>query len=308
VRTVNEVLAVRNRELFALTFANPSEVYINEPGHGLRIVIFGTEPDERLPLESNFGALLVKNGLPIGYGIAATLFDRVEIAINIFPAFRSGESSYIIEQFFRIFYHHFDSRIFVVRQEQMGYGEDEALHSGAFWFYFKLGFRAFNERVKRLADKEHEKIKQRPQYRVPINVMKRLARTDVYLRVDTEDTSEWNELSLVNLGYVITRYFAEKHNGDRKIGIDKSVSTVINNLNIHRFDKWSYDTRKALTRMAPLIANIPDIRKWSASEKNALVKLIRSKGTARERRFVQLSNRLHRFREALEDLARTVKY
>jgi hypothetical protein len=303
VRAVNEVLAVRNRELFALTFANPSEVYIDDPGRGLRIVIFGAEQDARLPLESNFGALLVRNGIPVGYGIAAALFDRVEIAINIFPAFRSGESSYTIEQFFRVFYHHFGSRVFVVRHEQMGYGEDEALHSGAFWFYFKLGFRAINDRVRRLAQKEYEKIRLRPRYRSPINVMKRLSKTDVYLRTDADDTKIWRELSLVNLGYVVTRYFAEKHNGDRRKGTIQSVSTVKKILKIHQLDQWSDNESTALQRMAPLIVNIPDLPDWSSSEKNALIKVIRSKGAARERRFVLLLNRHQRFRKALESLA-----
>jgi hypothetical protein len=125
------------------------------------------------------------------------------------------------------------------------------------------------------------------------------------LRADSEDKKEWHELSLVNLGYVITRYFAEKYNGDRKKGIIQSVSMVKNILEIKGFNRWSQNTKAAFTRMAPMIVNIPDLPDWSAKDKSALVKVIRSKGAARERRFVLLLNRHHKFRAALEDLART---
>jgi len=304
VRAVNEVLAVRNRELFSLTFANPSEVYIVEPGRGLKLALYGTSPTIRLPLESNYGALFIRNGIPVGYGIAATLFDRVEIAINIFPAFRSGESSFVIEQFFRVFYHHFGSRVFVVRKEQMGHGEEEALHSGSFWFYYKLGFRAMNPRIRRLAERENEKMRRRPTYRCPLSVMQRLANTDVCFHIDADDRDDWRELSLVKLGYLMTRYFAEKFDGDRDRGISRSVSVIADILQIRDMGKWSPDEITALRRLAPLMANIPDLARWTGKEKKALVQIIRSKGAARERRFVLLSIRHPRFKKALDDLTR----
>ena len=158
VRKVSEVLSVRFRELFPLTNANPAEVYLCEPGRGLQMYIYGSLPEARLPLEANFGAMFTRNGLPVGYGVGVVLFDRVEIAVNVFPAFRSGESAFLIEQFFRVFYHHFGSRLFLVQRGQMGYGDDEPLKSGAFWFYYKLGFRALDAGVRDLAEQEHQKI------------------------------------------------------------------------------------------------------------------------------------------------------
>jgi hypothetical protein len=276
---------------------------VNEPGRGLSIIVFGARPEIRLPLESNFGALLVRNGMPVGYGVAATLFDRVEIAINIFPAFRTGESPFAIEQFFRIFYHHFGSRVFLARSAQMGHHEEEALHSGAFWFYNKLGFRAIDRRVRKLAEKEYDKIQRRLKYRTPIRQMKKLARSDVFFHVDPNGMNSWQELSIVNLSYLVTQYFADRFDGDRRRGIPQSVSKIVSILKIHDLNRWPRNATIALERMSPLIANIPGLATWSRSEKEGLIRVIRSKGGLRERSFVLYSNRHCKFKAALEQMA-----
>jgi hypothetical protein len=303
VRSINEVLAVRARELYPLTYANPKEVYIYEPGRGVQIVVLGAKPQVRLPLESNFGAMLVRNGLPVGYGVGATLFDRVEIAINVFPAFRSGESSYIIEQFFRLFYHHFGSRVLLVRSRQMGDGDIEPLQSGAFWFYNKLGFRPINQRVRNLAESESERIAKEKGYRCPMRILKRLAKSDVFFHADPSKMDGYREFPIVNLGYVVTKYFADKFDGNRPRGIRKAVSDVSRKLGMVDLQTWSGDEIRALERLAPMIACIPDLNQWSSGDKAELARIIRAKGSACERQFVLLTNRHPRFRTALEKLA-----
>ncbi|MFH1891899.1 MAG: hypothetical protein ABIK83_04375 [Candidatus Zixiibacteriota bacterium] len=308
VRAINEVLAVRYRELQPLSYANPAEVYSYEPGRGVQILVFGASPEIRLPLESNFGAMLVRNGLPIGYGVGATLFDRVEIAINMFPAFRSGESSYVIEQFFRLFYHHFGSRVFLVRSRQMGNGDWEPLKSGAFWFYYKLGFRAVKPRVRALAEEEHQLILADRKYRSPLKRLKRLAVSDVFFHADPSQMDDYEEFPIMNLGYVVTRYFAEKFDGDRRRGTSHAVHSVARTLKIRRLDQWSADERTALRRLAPLIINIPRLREWSSSDKRSLAQLIRSKGAFREREFVLRSNHHPRFKAALDKLSTSYEH
>ncbi|MCB2229633.1 hypothetical protein KQH82_02880 [bacterium] len=303
VRAVNEVLAVRNRELFPLTLASPGEVYRCDVGRGLTMFLFGMRPEDRLPIESNFGALLVRNNLPIGYGVAAVLFDRVEIAINIFPAFRAGESAFTIEQYFRLFYRHFGSRIFLVRNTQMGYGEDEALLSGAFWFYNKLGFRAVDPAVRKLAEREAEKQRADRKYRTPLATMRRLSVSDVVLLTDGSRIEDWKETSIINLGYTVTRYFADNYDGDRRTGIADTVPKVQKLLGIRDLRRWTDDERTALSRMAPLVAMIPDLRSWTSEERKQLGQIVRAKGGKHERRFVLLCNRHPRFKDAVRRLA-----
>jgi hypothetical protein len=307
VRAVNEVMAIRNRELHPVTSANPAEVYLNQPGRGLTIAVFGMHPEVRLPLESNFGALLVRNGMPIGYGVAAVLFDRVEIAINVFPAFRSGESSFIIEQYFRLFYHHFGSRTFLVRKRQMGYGDDEALRSGAFWFYYKLGFRAVDSGVRRLAEKEHQRMGESSNFQVPLRTMRRLSASDVVFHADPAQAADWEDISTENLAGVVTDFFADKWQSDRRRGLARTVAAVTRVLNLRDFAGWSRREVTVFERMAPLLANIEGLKNWSTAEKNGLVKIVQAKGARRERRFVLLSCRHRKFQSAVRELAGSEK-
>ncbi len=303
VRNIKEVLGVRCRELFPLINSNPTEVYINEPDRGVMLVILGNNPDIRLPLESNFGAMLVRNGIPIGYGIGCMLFERVEIAINIFPAFRTGESSFIIEQFFRLFYHHFGAKLLLVRSYQVGDDNEEALESGSFWFYYKLGFRSVNKRVRQLADTEYEKIQADRSYRCSMNILKRLAKGDIFFHIDSNKMNDYKELPLKNLGYIVTKYIADKFDGDRQLAIKKSVSQVARILNIQNWKSWSDDEITGFERLAPIIANIPDLHAWTKNEKAAMARIIRAKGTVRERDFVRLTQKHNKFKEAIDKMA-----
>jgi hypothetical protein len=270
----------------------------------VQIFIYGARPEIRLPLESNFGAMLVRNGLPVGYGVGATLFDRVEIAINVFPAFRSGESSFIIEHFFKLFHHHFGSNVLLVRSRQMGDGDNEPLQSGAFWFYYKLGFRAIDPKVRRLAEQEHEVIRRNKGYRTPLRTLKRLAKSDVFFHVDPSKMDSYREFPIVNLGYVVTKFFADEFDGNRNVGSQRSMSEVGRRLGIRGLNRWSTDEVTAFERMAPLLANIPDLEDWTVRERASLVRIIRAKGSTHERDFLLLSNQHTRFKAALEELAR----
>ncbi|MFC1475020.1 hypothetical protein ACFLQG_00090 [Candidatus Zixiibacteriota bacterium] len=299
VQQVNEVLAVRYRELHPLTYANPKEVYLYEPGRGVQIYLFGSIPEIRLPLESNFGAMLVRNGLPIGYGVGATLLERVEIAINIFPAFRTGESSFIIEHFFKLFYNHFGSRVFLVNKFQMGDGDDEPIHSGAFWFYYKLGFRAVKQKIRRMAEKEHSKIKSHKNYRSSFQTLKRLSKSDVFLHFEPDQMNDFHEISLMNLGYIVTRSIGKHYHGDRALATNKSVAKLEKSLSLRGWQKWPEGEIHALKRMAPLLSKIPGLSKWSLKDKKNLIEIIRAKGCTTERKYAILSTKHTKYINAL---------
>ena len=78
-------LSQREREFHVIVHANRDETYRFEAGRGLEIYLFGLVKALRLTLEADYGALLVKNGVPVGYGYAALLFDRADLGINVFP-------------------------------------------------------------------------------------------------------------------------------------------------------------------------------------------------------------------------------
>jgi hypothetical protein len=303
VKAIREVLASRVRELYPLTNSNIDEVYLAEPGRSVQIVIFGNIPRVRLPLEGNFGALLIRNGLPIGYGVAAVLFERVEIAINIFPAFRTGESSFIIEHFFRLFHHHFGARSFLVRAYQIGEDNEEALESGSFWFYYKLGFRPVKKAVRALAEREAHKVATTPGYRSTLRTLKRLAKSDIFFHSDEARMDEFKEFSITNLGKVVTKLAAKAFENNRHIMESRSERQLLLLLGKPDVSKWTDNERTALRRLAPLLISIPTLPRWPQKDKSSLIEIIRAKGAVREKRFVLLSQKHPRLSIALKALA-----
>ncbi len=303
VRAITEVLGSRCRELFPLIGSSPDEVYLHTPGRGVRIVVYGSLPEIRLPLEANHGLMLVKNGVPIGYGLGAMLFDRCEIAINIFPEYRSGESAFIFERVAHLFVAHFGARVLVIRPYQVGEDNEEALESGAFWFYFKFGFRPVRPRVRALAEEEWRRIAQDRAYRSPMKTLKKLAKSDIFFHLKAERMDGYSELSAARVGYAVTAFIAREFGGDRRKAERESVRRVARSLGISNWRQWSADEITGFHRMAPLLACLPGVEHWSARDRNLLARIVRAKGSRRERDYALLASRHARFRDAVEQLA-----
>ena len=300
-----KALLPRHRELYPVLFANPHEVYETSPGRGLRIYILGMNPENRMPLETNYSALLVKNGVPIGYGIAVLFFDQCEIAINVFDTFRSGEASIIFDHFFRVFYHNFGARAFIMRKWQVGHENEEGLRSGSFWFYHKLGFRSIAPDIARLAESEAKKIRGNRSYRTDLKTLKKLALSDMVIDLRAKPRKPFEEIRVADIGMALTEAIARDYDGDIKKA-EKSL-----NLNVEKClgnpnrASWNNAEKLQLARWNPLLGIIPDLRHWNRSEKIALLAVIRSRGALRERRYVRLLQAHSRLRTALEEISRS---
>ena len=303
VRAIIEVLGSRCRELYPLIGASPQEVYLHEPGRGIQIVVYGSRFEIRLPLEASHGFMLVRNGVPIGYGFGAMLFDRCEMAINIFPEYRSGESSFIIERLLHLFVAHFGPRVLVIRPFQIGDDNAEALESGAFWFYYKLGFRPVRPRVRALAEAEQARITADNSYRSPLTTLKKLAKSDMFFHLDAGKMDGYRELSVARVGYAVTAFIAREFGGNRRRAEQASVQRVARMLEIADWQRWSADEISGFHRMAPLLACIPGVARWSVRDRRQLARIVRAKGSRRERDYALLASRHRRFREAVEQLA-----
>jgi len=61
----------------------------------------------------------------------------------------------------------------------LGHENEEAIESGSFWFYYKLGFRPESPEAARLAERELQKIVARPGYRTSPATLRKLAASPV---------------------------------------------------------------------------------------------------------------------------------
>ena len=84
-------------------------------------------------------------------------------------------------QVLRAYRQRFRVQRFVVEPYQYGAGNREGLESGAFWFYWRLGFRPVVPRVRALAEAEAAKIAADRAYRAPIATLRRFTTSDIAL-------------------------------------------------------------------------------------------------------------------------------
>src|SRR5262249_21258117 len=104
-------MATRLRELFAFCHANPDDVLLADAGGAPRPARAGgppparpgTPPADRLAFEGYYAYLALQHGVPVGYGAAWQIAGSLELAVNVFEAFRRGESAFIVSQVLRAY-------------------------------------------------------------------------------------------------------------------------------------------------------------------------------------------------------------
>ena len=307
IHLFKSAVSARNRELYPLLHADPLDVFLADAERGIQIALVGVLPEFRLPLEAYYSFLVLKNGVPVSYGGGGPLLDRLEIAGNIFETFRQGESVHTFVQVFRAYRELCGSRYFLIPRYQVGFENEEALQSGAFWFYHKLGFRPVQAKVLALSEDEQRKIKADPAYRSTRKTLERLAQSDMVLTLDGDGRDPPRDLQQRNIGLLVTHQIAHRFNGNRIAAVREVTRQVARVLGIPGWRGWPAPQQVAMERLAPILALLPDLNQWTAAEKWDLVRVIRAKGAQRQVGYIRSLKSHTRLARALYDLADSVK-
>lgn len=172
--------ATRYRELYGFQYPDRAHVYHADLGRGMDLYFFGASPARRLPVRDYHAGMYFKNGVPIGYVETMTLSKRAEVGFNLYYTFRDGETAWLYTRILKFLRKHLDVTAFSIDPYQLGHENEEAISSGAFWFYRKLGFRPLTEEAARLTELEEARIATRPGYRTPAAVLRRLAESPLF--------------------------------------------------------------------------------------------------------------------------------
>jgi hypothetical protein len=167
--------AMRFRELHGFTYGDPTEVYRAELGRGVEVFVSGVLPDHRLPRRTYHAGMFFKNAVPIGYIETLTYRRQMEVGFNLYYTFREGETAWLYGRLLRLFQQLLGVTLFIVDPYQLGLHNEEAIESGAFWFYRKLGFRPTDAVVAKLLANEEKRLRANPGYRTPARILRRLA-------------------------------------------------------------------------------------------------------------------------------------
>lgn len=167
--------AVRYRELWGFLHPDAGHVYHADLGRGVDIFFFGVPRQFRLPLRAYHGGMFFKNGVPMGYVEGLSLFERMEVGFNLYYTFREGESAWLYARLLKLFREQVGVTCYSVDPYQLGHENEEAIDSGAFWFYRKLGFRTMSPEIAPMIETEEKRIAANPGYRTPAGTLRRLA-------------------------------------------------------------------------------------------------------------------------------------
>jgi len=295
-------LAVRHRETIHFNYANPQEVWLADVGKGVSIAATGLLPEQRYPLECTMGFLILSNGVPIGYGGSSMLFRQVNNGINIFEEYRGSEAAWLWVQVMRVFHALSGCTRFIANPYQFGSENTEALQSGAFWFYYRLGYRPVDKDVRKLAHKEYLNVQKGK--RTPIAVLKQLATCDMHLTLPGARQAEFFDEGWIEISSLLaTRQLALTGHQSRRKATDQLARQLALDLNISSTDSWAADEYKWFVRLAPIIMALSPVD-WPARERNSLVTLVRAKGEQFERDFVTRFRKHGRFFHELKAACR----
>jgi hypothetical protein len=167
--------AMRFRELHGFTYGDPSNVYSAELGRGVEVFVSDVLPEHRLPVRTYHAGIFFKNAVPMGYIETLTYLKQMEVGFNLYYTFREGETAWLYARLLRLFQQLLGVTLFIVDPYQLGLHNEEAIESGAFWFYRKLGFRPTDSDVAKLLATDEKKLRDRPDYRTPARILRRLA-------------------------------------------------------------------------------------------------------------------------------------
>jgi hypothetical protein len=202
---IMDTSAMRYRELYGFSHPEESAVYHADAGRGTDIYFFGVPSAWRLPLRAYHAGMFFKNGVPAGYVELLSFFERAEVGFNLYYTFREGESAWLYARLLRLFRQVLGVNVFSVDPYQIGLENAEAIDSGAFWFYRKLGFRPVEPEVMALVEREEQRMRRTPGYRSSRRTLEKLAQGYLLYEGPGAAPGVWDNFRIRDVALAMTR-------------------------------------------------------------------------------------------------------
>ena len=295
---VKEATGVRYRELYGTANADPAWVVQANPGRGVEIYFWGLGPEKRLPLRAYLAGFTVKNDVPINYVECISLFDWTEIGFNTFPAYRDGETAWIYAQTLRLLRQLHGVNAVSVYPYQIGDGNEEAIASGAFWFYRKMGFRSMDSRLEKLAQAEEKKVRANPKYRTSAATLRRLSKAHVVYELPEAERGAWDSFSTRNIGLKLQKRMSRDFGGEVETMRQNAVAWLARELRIPA-KRMLKNEQTVFADFAMVMSLVPGFARWNADDKQQLRAIIAAKSAKTELRYQRLLVSDDRLRKAI---------
>lgn len=278
-------MVARQRDLDAFAYGNAGDAWLVDDGDGYSFALNGVEPERRAPLAAIYGGLILRSGVPVGYLQADLVGRSAALSFNTFETFRGGESAYLFARMLVMLHHVFGATSFTLDPYQLGHGNDEGIASGAWWFYFKLGFRPRAADARRIAQAELARIARDPRHRSGEATLQQLARRHLYFELDPARPLPLPPLA--RIGPAGAKLLDARAGADRERALRECSRMALRLCGLKSLAGFTADERRAWERAAPLVLLLPGFERWPAGERRAAARALRAKGGRSEREFVR---------------------
>ena len=184
VKVIKYSMALSFRETDPISYMDIHSLKFYELDRGISIAIYGLQASRQLALQSYIGYSLFKNGLPVSYGGAWVFGEHARFGLNIFEAYRGGESAFILCQLLRVYHQVFGVKRFEIDAYMIGKDNPEGISTAAYWFYYRLGFRSIDPKIEKLASRDFLKIKENKKYKTSVKLLKQFTKSDLFLELN----------------------------------------------------------------------------------------------------------------------------
>lgn len=185
VATIRKSLLLTMRETDTSTYMEKASLRLFHLERGVSIAIYGMEEKRQLPYQSYIGYTAFKNGFPVAYGGSWVFGHTAMFGLNILESFRGGESGFIMCQLLRVYLKFFKLSYIEVESYQFGKDNPDGIKSGAFWFYYRYGFRPLDKRLDVIAKAEYAKISTDKNYRTAEKTLIALSESNIALNFES---------------------------------------------------------------------------------------------------------------------------
>ena len=293
-----DALAVRYRELHGSTHADSSYVFEANVGRGVQLFIWGLDAEWRLPLRAYYAGFTLKNGVPVNYFEAIGLFEWIEVGFNTFYAFREGETAWIYSKVLHLLHQLAGVTCISVYPYQIGQDNEEAIQSGAFWFYRKLGFRPGRQDLLAITEREETKIARDPKHRTSPRTLRKLAEGHMFFEFGDSPGGRWDSFSVRALGLVVQRKMAAEFGGDA-VKMRRATTKALARILDVNLATWNLREQQAFGNFALVLALVPGVARWPSEDKRSLAAIVRAKAGLNETGYLQQLLQHSTLRDAL---------
>ena len=293
-----DALAVRYRELHGTTHGSSECMFEADAGRGVRFYLWSLPDEWRLPLRGYFAGITIKNGVPINYIETIGLFEWLEVGFNTFYAYREGETAWIYSKVLHVLHQLAGATCFSIYPYQIGQDNEEAIQSGAFWFYRKLGFRPGRPDLLALAEREEKRIARDPGHRTSARTLRKLAEGRIFFEFGGNAPGRWDSFSVRTIGLAVQRKMAAEFDGDAGKMRRATTKALSKTLGVD-LESWNAPEQWAFSNFAVTLSLVPGLSRWTSKDKHLLVDIIRAKAGPDETRYLKRLQQDHALRDAL---------